>query len=332
MLKRVYGLVHYPQSPSAYYYYSSPPGLPAPPHGPTASLNGQIESRARRRNLQDGRPKHHHRIRDGGDVAARHERVRLPAHRHRHHGLDHAADHARGHRHGDQAVDKGHVEGARRQRARGEGEGQAGAGRLALRGRQGGEGGEGQRRVAGGAGGDEGGGQRVGGVGDDGAAVGVGGRDLAEREALQRRVDGLEVQDGARDGQVRLVADGRRGAQVRRRPDALEDRGQRHEGLGVREGERVFAGGDGCHAGGGEGRGQQHDVRLFVVRDVFQVVVVGGAEAGFEEHRLGHGADAALVEDILEVLELWARAVSEVQWRGRGRHALSGRTGGCQRR
>jgi hypothetical protein len=58
------------------------------------------------------------------------------------------------------------------------------------------------------------------------------GRDLADREALRGGVDGLGVQVGAGDAEVRLVADGWRGAQVGGLADAFEDGGQRRSCLG----------------------------------------------------------------------------------------------------
>ena len=42
---------------------------------------------------------------------------------------------------------------------------------------------------------------------------------------------------------------------------------------------------------------------LFVVNNVQEIIVVSGCEACIEEILLGHHADAALIEDILEMLE-----------------------------
>lgn len=117
-------------------------------------------------------------------------------------------------------------------------------------------------------------------------------------------MQGLGVEDGAGDAEVRFVADGGGGAQVGGAADAFEDRGEGDEAAGVGEGERVLAGGDGGYAGGGEGAGEELDVGFFVVCDVFEVAVVEVAEAGGKEVAFGHGADAAFVEDVFEVLEL----------------------------
>ena len=84
----------------------------------------------------------------------------------------------------------------------------------------------------------------------------------------------------------------------------FEDGGESDEGLGILEWEGVFAGGDGGGARGFDGGGEELHVRFFVVGDVLEVRVIEGAEAGGEELGFGHHAEAALVEDVLEVLKL----------------------------
>ena len=64
---------------------------------------------------------------------------------------------------------------------------------------------------------------------------------LAEPRAQVRRVAGLDGEDGARGGQVRLLHDERRGAEVRRHADALEDGGRGEEALDVGVAEIVGA-------------------------------------------------------------------------------------------
>ena len=168
---------------------------------------------------------------------------------------------------------------------------------------QGGESLDGQRGVGGRAGGDEGGREGVDRVEAQGGTVGVRGADLAQVEALDGGVEGFGHEDGARDAEVGFAGDEARAAEVGRCADAFEHRGQSDEGFGVRVGEVVRAGRDGFGAGGGEGRGEQFDVLFFVVGDVFQVVVVGRAEAGVGEGFLGEFGHGAFVEDVLEMLK-----------------------------
>ncbi len=96
-------------------------------------------------------------------------------------------------------------------------------------------------------------------------------------------MDGFGDEDGAGDAQVGFAGDEGGAAEVGGHADAFEDGGERDEGFGVRVGEAVGAGCDGCVAGRHEGGGEELDVLFFVVDDVLEVVVVGGAEAGFDE-------------------------------------------------
>ena len=106
------------------------------------------------------------------------------------------------------------------------------------------------------------------------SAIGVGSSDLAGGVALERSVDRLGHQDGACDGQVVLAGDQRSGTEVGRSTNALEDRSEAQETLGVGVGERVGASLDGCHASLLEGTGEELDVLLLIVGDVLKVVVV----------------------------------------------------------
>ena len=72
---------------------------------------------------------------------------------------------------------------------------------------QGGESFDGEGGVGGGAGLDESGGEREDGVETEGGAVGVGGGDLAEVEALERGVQGFGDEDGAGDAEVGFFLD-----------------------------------------------------------------------------------------------------------------------------
>ena len=149
--------------------------------------------------------------------------------------------------------------------------------------RQSGERLNGQGGVGAGAGFDECGGEGVDGVEAEGGAVGVRGGDFAQVEALDGGVEGFGDEDGAGDAEVGFAGYEAGAAEVGGCADAFEDGGEGDEGFGVRVGEGVGAGCDWGVAGGGEGGGEQFDVLFFVVGDVFEVVVVGGAEAGFEE-------------------------------------------------
>ena len=93
-------------------------------------------------------------------------------------------------------------------------------------------------------------------------------------------MQGLGDEDGARDAEVGFAGDEARAAEVGGDADALEHRGEGDEGFRVRVREAVGAGGDGFGARGGEGGCEEFDVLLFVVGNVFQVVIVCGAEAG----------------------------------------------------
>jgi len=106
------------------------------------------------------------------------------------------------------------------------------------------------------------------------SAVGVGSSDLARGVALERSVDRLSHQDGAGDGQVVLAGDQRSGTEVGRSTNALKDRSEAQEALGVRVGERVGASLHRCHASLLQGTGKELDVVLLIVSDVLKVVVV----------------------------------------------------------
>jgi len=189
------------------------------------SHNSQIEGRTRRRNLQNCGPKQHHRIRHSRHIRIRHKRIRLPRHILRHHCHNHPALHTRRHTNRRQAIHKRHIKRPRRQRATRKRKAQPRARRQPLRDRQRRERAKRQRRVRARTARDERCGQRVRRIGDDGAAVRVGGRHFADREALQRRVEGLSVENCPGHAEICFVADGGCGAQVGGAADAFEDRG-----------------------------------------------------------------------------------------------------------
>ena len=106
------------------------------------------------------------------------------------------------------------------------------------------------------------------------SSVGVGGSDLAVGVALKRSVNCLGHQNGAGNGQVVLAGDQRSSTEVGRSTNALKDRSEAQETLGVGVGERVSASLDGFHASLLEGTGEELDVLLLIVGDVLKVVVV----------------------------------------------------------
>jgi len=145
---------------------------------------------------------------------------------------------------------------------------------------------------------------------------------LAERRAHVRGVTRFDRQHGAGVGQVRLRHDVGGGAEVGADADTLEDGGEHHEGLRVRDAEVVGAFVDGLGAGGwkdgqfehikilergeestGESASQELDVGLLVLGDGLQVVVEGGVEAGGGELLLGVVGQTLAVELVLEVLQ-----------------------------
>ena len=244
----------------------------------------EIDRGSRRRDLDDSGPVQDHGIGDGRvGRGLGEEDVRLTHGRGRDHGGNHAARHGRDDGRGAETADEDDEESRRERALDAKGERNALRGGDALGRGQGGEGHDRERDVGARAGFDKGGGEGVDGVEAEGGAVGVRGRDLAEVEPLDRGVEGFGDEDGARDAEVGFAGDEAGAAEVGRRADALEDRGEADKGFGVRVREVVRAGGDGLGAGGREGGGQELDVLFFVVRDVLEVVVVRRAEAGFQE-------------------------------------------------
>lgn len=245
---------------------------------------GKIERGSRGCHFDDGRPIQDHRViqchvgRGLGE-----EDICLTHRRGRDHGFDHVAVHRWRHRRRAQPAHEDDEESGRKRAFDAEGEGDALGGRDPLRGRQSGESHDGKGGVGARAGGDEGRGEGVHGVETERGAVRVRGRDFAQVEALDRGVERFGDEDGARNAEVGLAGDEAGAAEVGGYADALEHRGEGDEGFGVRVGEVVRAGCDGGGAGGHDGRGEELDVLFFVVGDVFEVVVVVGAEAGVEE-------------------------------------------------
>jgi len=167
-----------------------------------------VKRRARRCNLQDGRPEHDGRIHQRpSNIAAGHKCIDLPHRRLRYHRGDGVALGGRSHARGVEAAHKRHKEASRQGPRDREGKWDSLRGGKALRGRQRGEGLDGEGGVAGRAGFNEGGGEGVDGVEAEGGAVGVRGVDLAEVEALQRGVQGFGYEDGACNAEIGLVGD-----------------------------------------------------------------------------------------------------------------------------
>ena len=242
----------------------------------------EINRRSRRRDLDDSGPVQDHGIRDGGvGRGLGEEDVRLAHRRGGNHRGNHAACHSRHDGRGAETAHEDDIKGGWERSLDAKRKRNALRSRDALGRRQGGERHDGERYVCAGAGFDKGGGEGVDGVEAEGGAVGVRGGDLAEVEALDRGVEGLGDEDGARDAEVGFAGDEARAAEVGGCADAFEDRGEADEGFGVRVREIVGACCDGLGARGREGGGEEFDVLFFVVGDVFEVVVVGRAEAGF---------------------------------------------------
>ena len=180
--------------------------------------------------------------------------------------------------------------------------------------------------IGGGARSDELGRERVDRVQSQRGTVGVCWCDFADGEALQRSVYSLGHEDGTGNAEVRLGGDEACTAQVGVGADAFEHGGEGDEGHGVRVGEGVGAGLHGDGTGGGDRGLKVEYVLFFVVRDIFEIGIVVGAEAGIEEHLFWHGGDAALVEDIFKVLELVGCLVGVIIvlfGGGRGRERLT---------
>lgn len=110
-------------------------------------------------------------------------------------------------------------------------------------------------------------------------AVGVGERHLADGKTLQRGVEGLCDEDGAGDAQVGLAGDKGCGAEVGRSANALEDAGERDEGLDIGVREVVGARLHWSDSSGLESTSEELDVLLLIVGDVLEVVVVVRAVA-----------------------------------------------------
>ena len=267
--------------------------------------NGQVKSWTRRRHLHNcGAEKNHRVCQRAIGHGVGNERVRLARHRVRDDGRDHIATHGRHHTRSVQPADESHIELRWKSPRRGEGEWDPLRGGHALRGRQSRERHHRECGIGGGARSDEGGRERVDRVQSQRGTVGVCGCDFAEGEALQRSVQSLGHENGTGNTEVRLGGDEACTAEVGGGADAFEHGGEGDEGHGVRVGEGVGAGLHGRGAGGGEGGLKVEYVLFFVVRDIFEIGIVVGAEAGIEEHLFWHSGDAALVEDIFKVLEL----------------------------
>ena len=230
----------------------------------------EIKCGSRRRHLDDSRSVQDHRIGNRPiSLGFRDENIRLAHRRSGDDRLDHITRHCRHNRRGGQPAHEDDEERRRQRALDAEGECDTLRSGNALRGGQGGEGHDGQRGVGCGAGSDEGGGEGVDGVEAKGGAVGVRGRDLAEVEALDRGVQGLSDEDGARNAEVGLTGDEAGAAEVGGCADAFEHGGEGDEGFWVGVGEAVGAGCDWFGARSGKGRGEELDVLFFVVGDVF---------------------------------------------------------------
>ena len=265
---------------------------------------GNIKRGRRRRYFDDGRPVQDHGVSQGGvGRGLGKEDICLTHRRGRDYGLNHAAIHRWRHRRRAQTAHENDEKRRRKRALDAKGKGYTLGGRDPLRGRQSGERHDGEGGVGARAGGDEGRGEGVHGVEAEGGAVRVRGGDFAQVEALDGGVEGFGDEDGPRDAEVGLAGDEAGAAEVGGCADALEHRGEGDEGFGVRVGELVRAGRDGFGARGGDGRGEELDVLFFVVGDVFEVVVVGRAEAGVEEGLLRHALNAAFVKGVLQMLE-----------------------------
>ena len=114
---------------------------------------------------------------------------------------------------------------------------------------------------------------------------------------------GFDRQDRSRGRQVGRAHDIGRRTQIRADSHAFEDGRRRDEALGIRDGERVFACGDGGGAGFCEGGGQEGNMRHLIEGDFLEVGVEGGVETGGREVGFGKVGQTGLVEGVFEVLE-----------------------------
>lgn len=177
--------------------------IPYPANG--ILLDADVEGRARGRDFDDGRPVQDHGVHDRGvGLRARDEGVGLAHRRRRDDRGDHVALHSGHDRGGVQSADEDDVARSWQAALDAEGEGHTRRGGHALGGCQCGEGLDGEGDVGGGAGLDEGGGHGVDVVQTQRSAVGVGGTDLAEVEALNGGVEGFGDEDGAGDVEIFL--------------------------------------------------------------------------------------------------------------------------------
>ena len=87
-------------------------------------------------------------------------------------------------------------------------------------------------------------------------------------------MEGLGCQDGTGNGQVVLAGDQGRTTKVSRSTDAFEDGGEGDEGCNIGVREVVGAGRDRGLAVCLKSRSQDLNVDLFIIGDIFEVVVV----------------------------------------------------------
>jgi len=87
-------------------------------------------------------------------------------------------------------------------------------------------------------------------------------------------VKGFSDEDRASDGEVFLARDETSATEVGRSANALEDRSEADEGLGIRVGKVISASSDGSGASVLDRGGQELDVLLFIVNDEEQILVV----------------------------------------------------------
>lgn len=126
---------------------------------------------------------------------------------------------------------------------------------------------------------------------------------LAERGPDVRRVTRLDRQDGPGGGQVSRAHNLGGGTEVGTDTDALEDRRQLNEALGIGSRETVSGFGHGCSTCGLESTREESNVSRLVRRDLFQVVVERRVKAGFGEVVLRVVRQTVSVELIFQVFQ-----------------------------